>query len=1307
MPVNISQKRFLTRPGSWIALLLVLAGGLFCLDELYAKKPPPPIPDPEIPPVTCNCYIPPFVASQSKPNVLIILDNSNSMDEDFYGGAVGSFAAASKSEVARTVLSNIITETRQMLRMGLMTYKLPTSGINSYYIHNSPYFASYDISRYCPNPPDNCTRYCEDTSRTSEGEACFSACNARNDQFVLSPGDEIISAYSAGSATRSNYCRLVYPKTRFQPNPNHPSDNDTIIYYKHSLPFYASSNQHVAFCYSSSYSPLEGTPWDTYNCYGDKIGSSDSFDPEEYSGLLFTSAFSPTDSDIALGFQDFGRRLTWYDVGQTWYNNTSPGTGRLHVAVSDIADFNGTLTSSYLSLLEKLTPMDGNSTRYMSCTESDKNNCSYIVNAGLTPTAGTLEAAYKYFNGSLSGYSSPIENECQDSFIIYVTDGLPSVNEAGTQADAASLMPTVNAKLDALRTLVKGTNDRGVKTFVLGMGLLDEARVYLDQMAVHGGTAMSGHAYYADTPEEFVNSLREIFGNIVLSASSATSVSILSEKTRQGANLIQAVFYPSKVLDAIGSKSSWLGYLYAYWLHISRTATTIREDTVHDNILNLIQDYVIEFFYDTMTGVNVARYLDADGDGAIDTNGTDQHVDTVSMDDTGPLWEAGEVLSRRSAASRTIYTVVNTPATAATAFGPLVPFNDGNATAFTALMGNPLTFDACLGNDDATRRTNLINYVRGTDIHNNTINRSCRNRTFTDGNNTLTWKLGDIVYSTPQDVIDYQFCYDAEAGFDNQTCTQNSDCAAGKRCRKKESVIFAGANDGMLHAFKTGIINNEADHPKVASLWPPGATDFGEELWAFIPKNSLPYLRWLAAPGYCHLSFVDLSPYITHMITSEGVRKILIGGMRFGGAPAPGIGSAQPPPCDTCGSTVPCSSLNTCYNPQPYHATTNPGGCTGLSSYFALDITNPEAPRLLWEFTHPKLGYSYSGPAVITRKGKYHVMFLSGPTGLDGSSTQNLLAFVLTLNPAVGLDRIESVYVWDFGSSVKNAIGGRLFTTGVDLDEDGNTDFVFFGESDTPSGKLDGLKGGVVRLWVKDDSPANWEFTLNFINLAKQPITAKVEVAKCFGQWYLYLGSGRYFTTADNYPIQRDFVLALPLYCTSSNPADCPKNVNYIHGSKEDVCAEVSGTSATLDKDAWYIELDPAEGSPINYYKERLITDPTVTSQDMVFFTTTQPYGPGQPCVSGGRTRVWGLNCATGEAISDNYCAAAQIKDTSGTIYLQTSTGTINKVVVPTGFGGEDDRNSDWMEGTPPETSTQFVGHYEGNAGKIMHWIEK
>ena len=417
--------------------------------------------------------------------------------------------------------------------------------------------------------------------------------------------------------------------------------------------------------------------------------------------------------------------------------------------------------TSYTSLMDELRLMDGNSTRYMSCTASDKNDCSYIVNAGLTPTAGTLQAAYNYFSGA----SSPIQSECQNNFIIYVTDGLPSVNESGGQASSVSLMPTVNAKLDALKTLTKGANTRGVKTFILGMGLNNDSRGYLDEMAYHGNTTIEGHAYYADDPEEFVNALRDIFGNIVLTASSATSVSILSEKTRQGANLIQAVFYPSKVLDAFGKKGSWLGYLYDYWLHISRTTTTIREDTVQDYILNLVQDYVLEFDYDDLTGVNVYRYRDANGDGAIDANETvHQHVDTVNMDETKPLWEAGKVLSRRSASSRTIYTVVNTPSAASAVFGPLVPFNDGNSSAFISLMGSPLTFDACLGNDNSTRRTNLINYVRGTDTENTTINRKCRNRTFTADGHSYTWKLGDIVYSTPQDVIDYKFCYDSTSG---------------------------------------------------------------------------------------------------------------------------------------------------------------------------------------------------------------------------------------------------------------------------------------------------------------------------------------------------------------------------------------------------------------------------------------------------------------------------------------------------------------------------------------------------------------
>ena len=751
---------------------------------------------------------------------------------------------------------------------------------------------------------------------------------------------------------------------------------------------------------------------------------------------------------------------------------------------------------------------------------------------------------------------------------------------------------------------------------------------------------------------------------------------------------------------------------------MERPRTTIREDTPPDNnsILNLDNDYVLEFSHNNVTGVVVDRYHDVNGDGVIDANETaTAHVDTIGLDQTHPLWEAGKLLSRRAAADRTIYTVVNTPNTGNAVFGP---FNDGNSSTFSSLLGSPLTFDSCLGEDNATRRSrvypscaddnctrrkNLINYVRGTDAKNFGRDRSCRKRTFTDGGQSYTWKLGDIVYSTPKDVINYMFCYDSTHGFDNNaTCTQNKDCPTGKLCKKKESVIFTGANDGMLHAFKTGIINNEPNPPTVASLWPAGATDFGKELWAFIPKNVLPYLRWLAAPGYCHLSYVDLSPFITTMTTPSGKKRVLIGGLRFGGAPAPGAGSAEPAPCDTCAS-VSCSNLNTCYNPA---------GCTGLSSYFALDITNPEKPIFLWEFSHPQLGYSYSGPAVITRKNvstgirEYFVMFLNGPTGLDGSSTQNLQAFILTLNSQL---QISSQYVADVGhgNSIKNAIGGRLFTTGVDLNEDGDTDFVFFGESDTTNGNLSSLKGGVVRLWINGSDPTNssqWDFTPNFLNLAKQPITAKVEVDKCFDRWYLFMGSGRYFTTTDNYPSQRDFILAVPFYCTNYNdPSTCTTGINYAHGSKQAVCTDFSATTKTHQ--AWYIDLADANGTI--YYKERLITDPTISAQSMVFFTTTQPLGYGKPCESGGHTRVWGLNCATGEAISDNNCTAAPIADPTGTIYLQTSTGAINKIVVADSFTEEGGRTTQWIEGIPPESSTPFVGRFRTRETQVMHWIEK
>ncbi len=1306
-----------------LATIITLMTLGFSTEEPYGK-PGDPLP----PSVTCNCYNPPFITNQSKPNVLIILDNSNSMDEDFYGGAVGSFSTASKSEIARTVLRDLIAQTKGLIRLGIMTYKLPTD-VQASYIHNSHYFASYDIRSWCPgNPPDACRLFCENHTRWSDKATCANYCTTQNQFFDIdSFVDQIVDTWNTGpyfpsSAERIKYCRLTYPKTQAQPNPLHDTDDNSTIYYKNSAPFYASSDQGAGFCYSPYpyYNAYENTP-DIYDCYADKVGSSN-FNTG-YSNFLFSASFLPTDSDYALGYRDFGKRVNWYSVGQAWYStsSTANGTGYLHTPVEDLSDANGTLTSTYTNGMTRLTLMDDNSTRYMSCSSTDKNTCGYIVNAALTPTAGTLKLAYDYFKGNITGTPSPIQSVCQKNFIIYVTDGLPNVDEQGVKASAESLMPTVLTRIDNLRTLTAsvggGTNRLGVKTYVLGMGLTSEAKIYLDQMADHGNTTISNHAYYGDDPAQFANALSDIFGNIVHTVTSATSVSILSEKTRQGANLIQAVFYPTRALDTSGKKGTWLGHLYNYWMHISKTTTTLREDTVQDLILNLANDYVLEFSYNSLTGVVVDRYRDADGDGMIDANETaSNHVDTVTLDETKPLWEAGKILSRRSAQDRTLYTVVNTPSSGAAA-GPLIPFNDGNSSSFSSLLGSPLTYDACLGEDNNTRRsrvypsctddscvrrTNLINYVRGRDaiIRDSIVpvetGLSAQAARTTPGSSAI------LSIPHPRMSLITSFAMSLRQGLMPPPVPRTGTALKASCARRRRASFSPGPTTACSTLSRRALLTT----CPIPECRPPVAAGSHRFRQGTVGLHSQEFSALSSLAGSSRLlpsrlrGSQPLHRQHDHPRGNQKGPHRRDAAWRCSGA---GHGLRAAPPSDTCPS-VSCSNVTTCYNP---------GGCTGLSSYFALDITDPEQPKFLWEFAHPNLGYSYSGPAVLTRNGKYYVMFLSGPTGLDGSSNQDLHAFTLTINPRnssdtrdpkLGIDMIESIDVWTSGSNIKNAIGGRLFTTGVDINGDGNTDFVFFGESDTPSGKLSGLKGGVIRVYLDHDDPGNWDFTEGFLNLAQQPITAKVETAKCFNRWYLFLGSGRYFTASDAYPTQRDFITAVPLYCTDfSDPSTCPSSINYVHGSEESVCTDFSAVTKTHQ--AWFIELDGADGS--DYLKERLITDPTVSSQDMVFFTTTQPVGPAKACETGGHTRVWAMNCATGEAINDYSCAAAQVKDLSGTIYLQTSTGAINRILVADSFTDEGGRATPWIEGIPPESSTPFVGRFRTRDAHVLHWIEK
>ena len=527
-----------------------------------------------------------------KPNVLIILDNSNSMDEDFYGNAVTSFASSSKSVVGKKALRTIIDSYKSKMRIGLMSYNL--SGLSAQHLHNSPLFVSYEPKSYCPNPPPECVQYAQ-TGDLAARAACSAACKVDNSLFDVDYFDEILGNYDIGTEQRTRYGNLVYPHAQRKVNPADPSN---YLYFKHAIAFYSGSNLGASFCYGTSYSPNDGTS-DSYTCWTSKTGTNDDY-PAGYSGSSFPISLVPTDSDYALGYGDFSKRWYYYNVGRTWFANGSPGNGYLHVQVDNLVDKLGATTATYTNAWNKLDPKENDEAGYMSC---GGNACSYIVNAGLTPTAGTFQEAINYFKGlGIYDKKSPIAERCQKNFIIYVTDGLPSVNESGTAGTADSLMPAVLAKLDALRTLV--TNVKGkdytfdIKAYILGVGLTIDAKLKLDQMAVHGGGDVAGKAYYADNPDQLNTGLENIFSNIIDHSYSYTSPSVPSVRMVDKDVLYVSSFIPEE------KSPFWMGTLKAY-------------------------------------------QLNSDGTLPVDANGNPLN---------SPLWDAGVALKNVPPADRTIYT---------------------------------------------------------------------------------------------------------------------------------------------------------------------------------------------------------------------------------------------------------------------------------------------------------------------------------------------------------------------------------------------------------------------------------------------------------------------------------------------------------------------------------------------------------------------------------------------------------------------------------------------------------------------------
>ncbi|MGH7166460.1 MAG: hypothetical protein ACREIS_13155, partial [Nitrospiraceae bacterium] len=376
-------------------------------------------------------------------------------------------------------------------------------------------------------------------------------------------------------------------------------------------------------------------------------------------------------------------------------------------------------------------------------------------------------------------------------------------------------------------------------------------------------------------------------GSILQRSASGTAVSVLATSSTGEGALYQAHFYPSTFegLDEI----KWLGYLQGLFLD---SFGNLREDTDGDGRLVLQNDNIIKSRLDPNTNeVKVDRYRDSNGDGkadpTIDTNGdsildTATPFETVGLREIKPIWEAGQRLALTDSSTRNILTWVDSDDDKVVDAGEQIEFTASNASTLSPyLRAGAAPYTA----------SNLISFIRGDQVS------GLRNRQVQvpAGSGTLkVWKLGDVVHSTPTVVGAPKERYDVIYGDPSYT-------AFYQLYRNRRQVAYAGANDGMLHAFNAGYYHRGDDSSTTSTVehgWftrtptdNSGGPLLGQELWGFIPYQLLPQLQWLTRGDYTHVYYVDLKPKVTdaRIFSADpdhpnGWGTILIGGMRLGGS---------------------------------------------------------------------------------------------------------------------------------------------------------------------------------------------------------------------------------------------------------------------------------------------------------------------------------------------------------------------------------------------------------------------------------------
>ncbi len=322
---------------------------------------------------------------------------------------------------------------------------------------------------------------------------------------------------------------------------------------------------------------------------------------------------------------------------------------------------------------------------------------------------------------------------------------------------------------------------------------------------------------------------------------------------------------------------------------------------------------------------------------------------TGEINTTTEVWSAATEMGKATASARKIY--YRQPGASSTVrreFNYTNLSTDGLGTHFTSFCTKTVTPGQCADLDadpktQADNGTNLVNYLRG----DSSLSSYSYTKT-TVGPPATTSTETVAVYRSREsilgDIINASPVYVSKPPFAYADAGYAAYVTAHL---SRTPVVMSAANDGMLHAFAAEAI---------------GSTPAGTELWAYVPSAVMPEMYRLADTDYesKHHFFVDGTPTVGDIYTGTAWKTILVGGLNSGG-----------------------------------------------KSYYALDVTDPTDPKVMWEFTDANLGLTYGNPIITKRaNGTWVVVVTSGYNNTGGDGNGRL--YVLDANTGLPVSDIPT-----------------------------------------------------------------------------------------------------------------------------------------------------------------------------------------------------------------------------------------------------------------------------------------------------------